>query len=348
MKRKYPPRVTASHGALYYIEDTEQRNAKGRPIQKWRYLCRIDAGPSAMHEALAKLLTDRDHLPCSVSAVVKAWKADVLDKRYAAHTRTDYGRMADVIAVAFKDFHDIAEVRPTNIAEFIDDGWADKARTAKKYKALFSLIMTYAIRKGYRDQNPAREVDMGAYTEEKRKRYITDDELERIRAAARAQPKAGAMIECMIDLAVITGQRIGDVLALTWADVSQQGIMFKPAKVRHSTGVAVPVRMTEQLEAVLRRAKSIGKIKGVNVIHTLRGRAYDYHGAHTAWRRACHAAGVANAWLHDLRRRTLTDAKRQQLDAQALGGHADAKMTEHYIQKLDVQWIEPPKIAVIK
>jgi hypothetical protein len=34
-------------------------------------------------------------------------------------------------------------------------------------------------------------------------------------------------------------------------------------------------------------------------------------------------------------------------DTQALGGHADAKMTEQYIQHPTIEWIEPPKQEMV-
>lgn len=225
-KRKYPPRVAASHGALYFIEDTQQRNAKGKPIQKWRYLCRIDAGPAAMHQALANLHTDRKHLPCSIHGVVESWTRDVLPKRYEEKTRDEYQRMCGIIVDKI-ECTDVADLRPVHIAQFIDEWFGDKPNAARKYKQLLSLLMQFAVRKGYRDDNPAAEVDMADYDTGGRSRYLSDDELERIRAGAldgaeeirgrgSRKTRSGEMIVCMIDLALITGQRIGDILRLTW------------------------------------------------------------------------------------------------------------------------------------
>jgi len=359
-KRKFPPRVTASHGALYYIEDLAERNAKGKPKQKWHYLCRAEDGPAMMHEALASLHTDRQHLPCSLAGVIDSWRKDVMPKRYAEKTRDEYDRMCDVIADKI-ECNDVADLRPVHIAQFIDEWFGDKHNAARKYKQLLSLLMQHAVRKGYRDNDPAAEVSMSGYEIGGRSRYLTDDEIQRIRAGAIDGPdpsvkgrggrktRSGDMIVCLIDLLLITGQRVGDVLRLTWADVSDDGILFRPSKVAKSTGAQVPVKMTPQLRAVLDRAKAIGKVKGMHVIHTMRGQAYTYHGVYSAWSRACDRASpkVENANIHDLRHRSLTDAKAQGKNAQGLGGHADEKMTQQYIERPEIEWLEPPSIAVV-
>jgi integrase len=62
------------------------------------------------------------------------------------------------------------------------------------------------------------------------------------------------------------------------------------------------------------------------------GRPYSYRTVHDMWARACERAGVADATPHDLRAKSLTDAKRQGLDPQALGGHSTEAMTLRYIR----------------
>ncbi|MCT9072799.1 hypothetical protein N6G06_15675 [Cupriavidus gilardii] len=136
-------------------------------------------------------------------------------------------------------------------------------------------------------------------------------------------------------------------------------------------GVACPVdscdiddgKMTPQLRDVLARANSIAggdddgaQVKGLTVIHTTTGKPYTYAGAQTAWKRAiarareayekeCVEAGVQpvagflqNMHFHDLRRKSLTDAKAQGKDPQKLGGHTDPKMTARYLEQVEIVW----------
>src|SRR5260364_353067 len=178
-------------------------------------------------------------------------------------------------------------------------------------------------------------------------------------------PHCGVMIVCLIDLAVVTGQRIGDLLALKWSDVSEEGVLFKPRKTAKSTGVIVPVKMTSQLQNILERARHFGNVKGITVIHTIKGHPYTYFGAQTAWKRAVaractryeeeckkrdmtlDTAFLRNMHFHDLRRKSLTDAKRQGKDPQKLAGHTDPKMTARYLENVEIEWVEPVQIAQI-
>lgn len=48
--------------------------------------------------------------------------------------------------------------------------------------------------------------------------------------------------------------------------------------------------------------------------------------------RAAAKAGVENAHLHDLRAKSITDAKKQGLDPQALAGHTTEAQTIRYIR----------------
>lgn len=226
------------------------------------------------------------------------------------------------------------DVEPKDVADLIDQ-WKDAPRAGNAYRALLSLIMAHACRKGHIKINPVREVR--GFTEAERSRYLTDDELKRIRA------KCSDMTAALIDLALVTGQRIGDLLALKWSDVTDKGIVFRPAKVKGKTAVAVPIRMTPRLDAVLKCCKVATKVGGLWVIRTRQGQPLTYHGAHSAWKRACESAGVEDAHFHDLRHRALTDAERQGKDARRLGGHSSKAMTQRYIEAAGLDWIDPPE-----
>src|SRR5260363_179078 len=62
-----------------------------------------------------------------------------------------------------------------------------------------------------------------------------------------------------------------NLLALKWSDVSEEGVLVKPRKTAKSTGVIVPVKMTSQLQNILERARHFGNVKGITVIHTIKG-----------------------------------------------------------------------------
>ena len=75
------------------------------------------------------------------------------------------------------------------------------------------------------------------------------------------------------------------------------------------------------------------------------GRPYNYHTVKDTWNAAVEKSGVKDAHLHDLRAKSLTDAKKQGLDPVALAGHADARMTARYIRQHDTVVAVPPKMG---
>lgn len=325
------------HGAYYFREHTGQfvrlgSEREGLPVSLRRYAERIA----------------RSEAPSMVPALVGSFKTDVLP-RYAEKTRKEYERMLGVIAAAFLEF-DAADVKPSTIAKFLRDNFKDKANTAKKYRALLSLLFAFALELDYVERNPAVGLDMKSYKEKSRDRYIADAELAAIKAAALVgvdgkQTRSGPMIVCLIDLAYLTAQRISDLLRIRWSDVSDEGVEFHPAKTVNSSGVRLRVEMTPELKGVLERAKAFGKVKGLYVVHTLEGQKYRYSGAGTAWSRACERAGVKDAHFQDIRAKSLTDVKRASgaEAAQALGGHTTAEMTAHYTKSREVQVVSGPK-----
>jgi len=83
-------------------------------------------------------------------------------------------------------------------------------------------IFSMAIRWGIVERNPCKEVKR--LTEKKRERYITDNELQRIRVLASDK------LRCMIDIAYLTALRIGDVLKIRLSDITDEGIVVKQGK----------------------------------------------------------------------------------------------------------------------
>jgi integrase len=348
-----PSRVYEKNGAWYFVDIK----------RKWHKLCRVSDGLTRLYSELASINRDADERQeGTMPALIDAWLIAKL-KTYSGKTQEEYRRMATFIKSEFVEFR-VDEVEPKDVARFLDRHFESKANASNKYRALLSVMFTYAVRKGLRNANPVSEV-AGA-SEGKRDRYITDAELDAVRAAAilgndgKPTP-SGAPIVALIDLAYQTAQRIGDLLALNWADVSEDGILFHPAKTVNSSGVRMLVEMTPDLQATLDSAKA-GKVKAIGpVICTQAGGRFTYSGAQTAWKRACHRARqryekrcaesgetpdprhLVGMHFHDLRAKALTDKRRQEgaAAAQALAGHTTAEMTAHYTKAREVEHVKP-------
>jgi integrase len=132
----------------------------------------------------------------------------------------------------------------------------------------------------------------------------------------------------MIDLALITGQRISDVIAWQWDDVHEDGLRVTQGKTKER----LLIEWTRPLRRVV-EACAEGREKEGPLLKTQSGLPYRYAGIRSAWVRACERAGIEDLNIHDLRGRAGVDKlQRDGLEgAKDLLGHRSIKMTEHYV-----------------
>jgi integrase len=323
-------RVYESDGAYYYVDLN----------RKWHRLCAVTDGEPAMLRALAKHRNASASRPGSISSLITDWKAGPL-LRYAECTRKDYGLMLANIESAMRDL-DVADITSHDVMD-LRDQWRDKPRTANKYQALVSVLMSYAIERRLRTDNPCRDVKK--LRETRRKRLMTHDEQLKIGAAAvlgtRGWKNAnGAMYSALFDFAYLSAVRARDARSLKWTDVSDDEILIEPTKTRHSSGAKIAIVITPDIRAVLDRAKALGKVKSMFVFHTLKGQPLTASAIKSAWRRARARAGVKDAWFRDLRPKALSDAKRQGLSLEKVrdaAGHTSVATTEDYMRGFEVK-----------
>lgn len=320
-------RVYLKHGRWFFVDTAN----------KWHALTREDEGEPALLRALAKRKDLPAARPGSMGELWRKWW-DAYKASYAPSTQDDYELIFPKIEEGFEDF-DVAEITPADIFDFLQQ-WADSPRQANKIRSLLAMMFRFACAPlRLRRDNPCDQVDpldLGG----KRNRYITDDEFYAIRRAAmkakdgRRVP-SGDMLVCAIDLAYLTFQRQSEIRRLRWTDMDDTWLYFEPTKTKNTTGAKIRWHRSPELNAVLERARGIGKVKGLTVIHGLQGRAYTKSGLYTAWHRACERAQVENAHFHDLRAKAQTDAKKRGYTMQHIqdgAGHASVTTTEGYIK----------------
>lgn len=330
MKRKLPPRVFAK-GASYYLVVAEGTK------RKWHRLCAIKEGEPAMYRALAALMRV-DTAYGLVSQLIADWEREVMP-RHAEKTQVDELARGRVIAESFAEFR-VDQLGAKHVSEFLRH-FRDRPRTHNLYRAQIRELMRFAVEKGLRRDNPVDHIR--TMTEQARTRYITDSELRRIKVAAMysesgQRSRTGPMLCALIDMAYLTGQRIGDLLKLEWSHFTTHGISFAPAKIKKTTGVRVVIEWTDRLRDVVRRLKEIrerNEIEIPEVFATQDGRPYTYWGASSAWRRAIERAGVQDAHFHDLRAKAITDKEMREGmgAARLMGAHATESQTADYVRQ---------------
>ena len=329
--RDLPPRVFAS-GAWHYLVTAEGKR------RIWTKLSKCKDGLPAVYTALANLMV-RDVAQDRIPALVARWELEVMP-HHAGKTQADERRMGRVIADSFVEFA-VEKVGPPHIAEFLRPLRA-KPRTHNGYRAHLRELMRYAIELGLRAPGSNPVTDVPTMTLKARTRYVTDSELRRIKVAANygedgLRTRSGLMLCALIDMAYLTGQRIGDLLALEWEQVKEDGILFVPTKTEKSSGAAVLIEWTPRLLNVIERLKVLRRERRgfvPQIFTTQTGAAYTYWGASSAWKRAVKRAGVAGVHFHDLRAKALTDvdATRGMGAARTMGAHTTETQTADYVR----------------
>lgn len=238
--------------------------------------------------------------------------------------RTQQDRKAHIkrLEGVFGRIH-VDSLRPQDVARYLRHHAHPVA--ANREIGTLSAAYSYAIDIGLAESNPCREVRRNRET--KRDRYITDREFLTVRALARP------VIAISMDLAYLTGMRMGDLLTLRWDHLEDEGIRVRQGK----TGAKQYIEWTDDLRAVIEEFRELRKTaRATHVISTRTGQPYSVSGFGTMFRRVMDKAqadaGIARFTFHDIRAKTGSDAHDAGLDSQKLLGHATEAQHQTYLR----------------
>jgi hypothetical protein len=132
----------------------------------------------------------------------------------APRTQLDYLRHIGLLRDAFGHMHP-DELLPKHVGQYLDvkKGLIQRNRDI----AVLSSVYKKLVGKWFvADRNPCTKVERNP--SKPRDRYITDEEFATVKAAMPPRHRVA------MDLALLTGQRQGDLLKLKWEDVSEEGV----------------------------------------------------------------------------------------------------------------------------
>jgi integrase len=373
MSRLYPhlPRRVQPKGLWFYLVVAEGEK------RVWKKLTKIRDGLPALFRKLADEYA-REVAPDLVPMIAADWMKEV------SPTRSDKNdqwvmdtiseglaefRAREVTTPACLKFLSRWDKRPADWDDATMGVWKRQPRTYNLMRSGLMELMRYAEGKEtdgvpFRDPgtNPVPSIKRQATPA--RDRYPTDSEVRRIKFAAmvgrpdrwgrRGLNPSGPMVAALIDLAYLTGQRIGDLLNLRWNKkaatdsegnvsapyVAEEGIFFKPSKTAGSTGAKVLITWTPRLRGVLERIeKHKGRSLQGHVATNQDGRPLVYSTFATAYWRACDRAGIKGLHFHDLKAKALTDTAKLhgKKAAQTKGAHSTERQTEDYLRRMEAQ-----------
>jgi integrase len=303
--RHLPRRVYRKHGAYYFVD----------AANKWH---RLGTTEPEMLRALATI--QEASATGTLGGLIDRYEREVLPTKAAKTAKSQRLELARLAAV-FGHMRP-AELQPADCwAYFTQRGSGSAAHHEVR---LLSHVFTWAMRWGCATVNPAR--GLGLKTPKPRTRYVTDEEFLTVRQLAPT------MVGYAMDLALLTGLRQGDILALERRQLSDAGLAVQTSK----TGKGLLFEWSDELRgtiaAALREAPQVRRF----VICRHDGRAMTSSGFQSAWQRlmsAARAAGVERFTFHDLRAKSLSDSGSLQ-EASTRAGHADPRVTARVYRRL--------------
>lgn len=239
-------------------------------------------------------------------------------------SQRDYRGILVLLRLTFGRFTP-REVTPRMVVDFLEvkKGKIHRNRMVTILSTVFKkAIGRWCIEDELR--NPCTGVER--WPTKPRERYVTDDEFNRFREMCRPQ------VQIAMDLALLTGQRQGDIIGLKWSQIKSEGpretwvIEIDQGK----TGKKLAIIISPALEAVLDRAWLMTPHwPREYVLRTKWGIRYTEDGFRAMWQRYCRQwekAGNPRFHFHDIRAKSISDNKSLE-NAYLLAGHIDMAMT---------------------
>lgn len=209
---------------------------------------------------------------------------------------------------------------------------SDRPYQANRILALLSVLFNHAVRDEVRADNPVKGVRR--YHEEKRERYLSPEELQRLISVLNESKAATADI---IRLLLLTGARRSEASQMRWQDVDLgQGTWTKPSAHTKQRKVHKVPLSPAALE-VLRRLRAGA---GLEEVYVFPGRTRNgpRRRLNKYWATICKKAKLESVRIHDLRHTHASILASSGLSLPIIGqllGHTQVSTTARYAHLFD-------------
>ena len=216
--------------------------------------------------------------------------------------------------------------------------------TANRALRTLSVAMRLAEQWGWRPHNSNPCKGVKPHKETSRRRYMSNDELTRLRAALQRWEEAGPLavrwrFAQLVRLLLLTGARLREVMNAQWSEIDwERSVLLVPAE-RGKTGAA-EIQLSERAVAILRKLLEAEGAMGGRCLAVIAGaeRTGPLVGYRKLWLALLSDAGVSDLRIHDLRH---TFASYALSGGQTLGvvgqllGHRSTQTTSRYAHLVD-------------
>ncbi len=270
-------------------------------------------------------------VPGSIGELIGRYKASPDFTRLAPSTRRGYGTYLGLLERCFAD-DPVSGIDRAWLYK-VRDSMADAPRAADLLLSILSILLGFAVDRGWRADNPAVRI----------RKLRGGKSYEPWPEAAIARFRAGAdkrMVWAM-ELALYTGQRQSDVLAMQWHHIEDGLISVAQQKTGERLAIPIHRDLASVLDAIPRGHLSI--------VHTARGAPYTPSGFRASFRKTLARLGLAGLQFHGLRHtagQLLAEAGATDRELMAILGHRTAAMVTRYTRKADQERLA--RSAIVK
>ncbi|CNK95802.1 tyrosine-type recombinase/integrase [Yersinia alsatica] len=345
--RDLPPNLYVRNGGYYSYKDprTGKEFGLGRD-KRFAINQAVEANMQFMDSGTTARLVDRINgvAIVTVSEWVKTY-TDVLSKRgLKSKTITDYHSRLEVVGEVFSS-RSMDSISTKDIATLLNDYTNNgKAASAKLMRSFLTDFFREAVSEGVIYNNPV-DATKNPKVEVKRARLSLDNFLA-IRVAAAGMP---AWVVDSMDLAIVTGQRVGDVRKMKWADIKDDKLFVEQEKTGMRLVIPLDLRidtLSLSLRDIISRCEK-RPVKGVTIISSEKGEPF---ADKTLTKRFARARDLASiTWegtnpppFHEIRSLAsrLYEKEKGKEFAQKILGHKSSQTTDKYRDVRGSEWIE--------
>ena len=262
----------------------------------------------------------------SVEAVVNIYLASAPFAQLADGTKTGYRHALAAICEVWGDLN-VADIQRSHVIA-LRDRYADKPASGDRLVTLLRILLTFAIEREYRSDNPAEKIkrlqrprDVEGHTP------WPDWATEKFLAERK-----GTMMGLAAAIGLYTGQRQGDCLRMRWSDITDGHIAVRQGK----TGIELQIPIHTALQAELDLHMPISPV----ILTTARGIPFKGANFRRLFRVATNTSGlhVQGLSFHGLRYAAadqLAELGCSLKEIAAITGHQSLSMLAKYTKGAD-------------
>ncbi|NOC85621.1 site-specific integrase [Ruegeria sp. HKCCD6428] len=300
-------------------------------VDEARKLAKELMGQVAKGENPAEEIAQHRRAP-TVAALCERFFDTHVKERCKPSTQGEYRRAIDLFIVPAIGSFKVVDVERKDIAE-LHHKFRDKPYQANRTLGVLSKMFNLAEIWGLRPDgsNPCRHVPK--YREEKRERFLNQDELQRLGQALTDAERDGSespFVVAAFRLLILTGCRLGEIQTLQWSFITDAGMELPDTKTG-ARRIPLPQPARAVLSTLPRLPDNPYVITGAVPGHY----ATDLQ---KPWRRIRKRAGLNDVRIHDLRHTYASNAVSSGMPIQMVGrllGHSQIQTTMRYAHLAD-------------